>query len=74
MNNDFDTSRLIYLLLILVLFVPAWLRMSGKGSEKLRNALIWFIIIIALTIGWAVFNPQTFPLPGLHPTGLAHEI
>lgn len=71
--NSFDTQRIIYLLLILIIFVPGWWAVSGTKSEKLRNALIWFAIIVALMLGWAAFHPQSFPIP-LKASDISHDI
>jgi len=71
---NFETSHLIYLLIILVMFVPAWWARGGSAGEKGRNALIWFVIIVALMLGWATFNPETFPVPGFVRGSVTHDI
>jgi len=71
--DSFDISRVIYLLIILLLFVPGWWVVAKRDNKALRNAIVWFVIIVALALGWAVFHPQSFPIP-MHPSGVSHEI
>lgn len=71
--DNLDLSHLIYLLVILLLFVPAWWGVAKRDNNALKYALIWFVIIVALAVGWATLHPESFPIP-INPRSPIHDI
>jgi len=54
--SDWETSRLIYLLLLLVVIAPGVLWLNRQRGQLLRNVAIWLAIAAVIALAYQFFQ------------------